>query len=105
MYITSKVAPDEQARSTVRVERPGRGSAIAGWARQWRFVLRAWRENYAARCRLRQCATLDRRFANDIGLTQDEVARLCDGPPWKPIRTPCGSATASPSVLRAGWDL
>lgn len=113
MHIASKVARDQQARSTLTADRPGSRSPIGGWVRGWWCVLRAWRENHAARRRLRQCAALDERFAKDIGLTQDEVAMLCAEPPWRPVASPgresdCrfgGPATGSPSVLRAAWDL
>ncbi|MEO8714311.1 MAG: hypothetical protein ABI369_04795 [Acetobacteraceae bacterium] len=34
----------------------------------------AWFENHQARRRLRLCQMLDPRFANDIGLTPDQIA-------------------------------
>ena len=107
MYNPSRIVPDRQARSSERTP------SIAGWTRQWPFVVQAWRENHAARRRLCQCAALDRRFAQDIGLTQGEVAMLCAERPWKPVRgleaasdRPIGRlATGSPSVLGVGRDL
>lgn len=84
MYIASKFAPDQQARSTATADQ----SSSGGRARGWRSVLRAWRENHVARRRLRQCAALDGRFAKDIGLTRGDVVMLCAEPPWRPIPRP-----------------
>jgi hypothetical protein len=45
-------------------------------------------ENHKARRELRQCASLDPRFARDIGFTSDELAVVCAAPPWKAVTRP-----------------
>lgn len=48
----------------------------------WVARLRRWPTNCRARRELRRCVSLDRRFATDIGLTEDEIARACNAPLW-----------------------
>lgn len=49
------------------------------------WPLRVWLQNLAARRRLRRCASLDPRFARDIGMTLDELTVVSAGPPWRGI--------------------
>ncbi|HUB16152.1 MAG TPA: hypothetical protein VMB34_29675 [Acetobacteraceae bacterium] len=42
-----------------------------GWVRA---TLRRWQDNHAARRDLRRCASLDSRFASDVGLTHGDIA-------------------------------
>jgi len=57
---------------------------------RWRGFVPVLLQNYAARRELRRCASLDPRFARDIGLTPDELAMVCAAPPWR--RTPSGQS-------------
>ena len=50
--------------------------------------LRGWLENRRARRRLWRCASLDPRFARDIGLTESEIASECRAPFWVPVPRP-----------------
>jgi hypothetical protein len=63
-----------------------------------------WFENYAARRRLRQCASLDPRFPKDIGLTPGELAMLCAAPPWRSVMRPA-AALAAAADYRSRVDL
>lgn len=51
----------------------------------WRARLAAWREARAARRHLRIHLALDPRFARDVGLTPDDLAREIGRPFWHPI--------------------
>lgn len=51
----------------------------------WRALLAAWREARAARRHLRDCLALDPRFARDVGLTPDDLAREIGRPFWHPL--------------------
>lgn len=51
----------------------------------WRAKLAAWREARAARRHLRDCLALDPRFARDVGLTPDDLAREIGRPFWRPV--------------------
>jgi uncharacterized protein YjiS (DUF1127 family) len=50
--------------------------------------LRGWLENHRARRRLWRCASLDPRFAKDIGLTESDIASECRAPFWVPVPRP-----------------
>ena len=63
-------------------------SAAARVGRDWVSVLRGWIANRRARQELWRCASLDRRFARDVGLTDSEVARECDAPFWVAVGHP-----------------
>ena len=65
---------------------------------RWRSVLAMWLENYRARRRLRRCLALDPRFARDIGLTPDDIARECQAPFWTPV-----SGDSQHMMERARW--
>ncbi|MBI3517065.1 MAG: hypothetical protein HY060_23790 [Proteobacteria bacterium] len=54
--------------TTATVRRP------AGRARNWRAHLAAWLKTRAARRELLRYQAIDRRFAQDIGLTPEELA-------------------------------
>jgi len=64
------------------------------WLGRWRARIQVWLENHEARRELRRCASLDPRFARDIGFTSDELAVVCAAPPWKAV-------TRQPSSLQA----
>jgi hypothetical protein len=55
---------------------------------KWRVSVLVCFKNIAARRGLRRCASQDPRFARDIGLTPDELAMICTGPPWKAVTRP-----------------
>jgi len=65
---------------------------------RWRSVLWTWLENHRARRRLRRCLALDPRFARDIGLTPDDIARECRAPFWTPV-----SGDGQHMMERARW--
>jgi hypothetical protein len=54
----------------------------------WVLVLRRWLANQHARRELCRCASLDPRFANDIGLTLGEIAWECRAPFWVAVAHP-----------------
>jgi len=59
-----------------------------------------WLANQKARRELFRCASLDRRFAWDIGLTPDEIERECSAPFWAELP----SGTYARSMGRAMAD-
>lgn len=65
----------------------GRGAADRA-TRAWVLVLRRWLANQHARRALWRCASLDPRFAKDIGLTLSEIAWECRAPFWVAITRP-----------------
>jgi hypothetical protein len=91
---------------TIAHDRPRIRSPIKDRVRPW-FVLLAWFDNHIARQRLQRCASLDWRFAKDIGLTPGELAIVCAAPPWKAVVRPAVSSTsaAANSQPPAGLDV
>jgi hypothetical protein len=65
-----------------------------------RLVMSAWFANHAARRQLLCCSLLDARFANDIGLTPDELATICAAPFWRALERP--GATTTPRSSEHG---
>lgn len=64
--------------------------SLGGWPRVdvrrgWRARISAWRETRAARRHLADFLRLDPRFARDVGLNPDDVAREIGRPFWEPI--------------------
>ena len=68
------------------------------WLGRWRARIEVWLENHKARRELRRCASLDPRFARDIGFSSDELAVVCAAPPWKAVTRPPSSLERGPSV-------
>jgi hypothetical protein len=68
------------------------------WLGRWRVRIEVWLENHKARRELRRCASLDPRFARDIGFSSDELAVVCAAPPWKAVTRPPSSLERGPSV-------
>jgi hypothetical protein len=68
------------------------------WLGRWRARIQVWLENHEALRELRRCASLDPRFARDIGFTSDELAVVCAAPPWKAVTRPPSSLERGPSV-------
>jgi uncharacterized protein YjiS (DUF1127 family) len=68
-----------------RAMRAADAARADGPAPLWRSLLRRWLDNRAARRRLAECARLDRRFAQDIGLSEAQLAAECDAWFWAPL--------------------
>lgn len=61
----------------------------------WVSGLRRWLTNCRARRELRRCASLDPRFATDVGLSESEIARACNAPFWASV----ARASEQPSAI------